>query len=212
MATTSDSLRRLAQEQVTLAQRGVILPTFEGQIIPPDMLSTAANTEGANLKAAYWLAIAARLAGAARKPSANALTSQAKEFLGKGSPGVFSAFSSAWSKISGDATNSESVATIFRNAASIAQQGGVPNVAQQLQKMADIGKVEQKQEETDSYFMNLWRNNPISSLNKLYEYRYYGIGAIAVLGIVSIVVAWINRNSIKSGAAKTAKAAAFLLV
>lgn len=199
-AGVADDLAATAAQEI--ARIGIPLGSIADEIIPPDMGLTAANTEGAYLKSAFWLAKAARLARTAGKPSAAGLIAQAQAFLKQGQPSllntlnpfrIFQVYTGT-----GTSTSPDAISSVFIKAATVTNQGGVSNVTTILQNLAKNSSITQRQDETEGSSIGDY-----SLVNLYRKYKGYiaagGVLYLAVLGI-GAYVAWRNRSSLAKAA------------
>lgn len=211
-AGIADDLAAVAQTEIS--RFNTPLPTITSEIIPPDMLKTAANTEGAYLKSAFWLARAARLARTKGLGTADDLMKQAAGFLSRGQPSIFSTLNpfrifAAYTG-TGDTTNPAAIADIFYGAAQLCNQAGVPNITGVLQNLSKIGTIQQRQEVTQG--TSITDYSPVN-LAKRYKNYILGAGALylVILGVGGYL-AWRNREKLGKAAKGIAEAGALIFV
>ena len=149
--STEGKLLRVAQAQIALATAGRRLQSYNQEVHPGGMLQGPGDDKAAHVRAAYWLATAARLTGSkslvayAQKHASLASAQSAIPFVGEGSEKIQAILREAFQLIQGGASGApaQDIRAILEILSQIGKIESV-QIAQQRQQETGAGRVDPK--------------------------------------------------------------------
>jgi len=190
-----EDLYAYAAEEVEKAKT-TPLKSINAEVVPAEMVASSTNVQGAKLKAAYWLAKAARLASTkGNNTGAQGLLAHAETFLKEGEPGIVS---NVWYSVTKFSESTKDISDVFYKAATLTNSGGVKNVTEVLTTLSGTGAI-QDQVDSDIHWYDYLTGGIV---RKQYKGLVWTVGIVGTLAIFTVVgLAYFNRQKLGKAAA-----------
>lgn len=173
-----------AAAQIDLARRGMVLASVDAETHSDIATTAPANDTGAQLRAAYWLAVAARIAlFRGQNAAADALLSEARAYLGKAQTAALPIVGT----LLGWGRGTHQIQAILNEAIRTAIRNGVPDVVPHLMTLADPKAVQKSVEQSESESLRGWLTDPAAMARAAFwdaiKVPVYLFGALALVGL-----------------------------